>query len=160
MMFLSSDNACERMQCSRCATAERRVYFCCRPLLDPIRSSPFLVFHPHSTAFATILLFASVMDLVSCLSFITTSLCLFLKLPQIITVIRSGSVAGLSRSSLMLEFWRSVPLCLLSSRTVSIIQTFHTVTAQRPPTQCLWDTRGPCSQSTRHSSSRISSCSC
>lgn len=47
------------------------------------------------------------MDLISyTLSFTTTSLCLFLKLPQILTVINKGSCEGISRSSLMMEFWR------------------------------------------------------
>ena len=45
------------------------------------------------------------MDVVSLLSMSTTGLCLFLKLPQILSVIQSSSVEGLSRSSLMLEFF-------------------------------------------------------
>lgn len=45
------------------------------------------------------------MDIVNLLSMSTTGLCLFLKLPQILTVIQTSSVQGLSRTSLMLEFW-------------------------------------------------------
>lgn len=53
------------------------------------------------------------MDLVNCLSAVTTGLCLVLKLPQIRAVMQSGSTRGLSQSSIMLEFWRSVSSCLL-----------------------------------------------
>ena len=45
------------------------------------------------------------MDLVNLLSMGTTVLCIFLKIPQILTVIKTSSVHGLSRPSLMLEFW-------------------------------------------------------
>ena len=46
------------------------------------------------------------LDIVTSLSAVATLLCLLVKLPQIALVLRTDSMAGISRSSLMLEFWR------------------------------------------------------
>lgn len=65
-------------------------------------------------------------ELFYALSVITTVLCIVLKLPQIKTIIKSKSVRGLSKSSLMLEFWRyESDMSTAANLTVLLTQLPH-----------------------------------